>query len=164
MNNVFAEVSQPLMNHDVLQIVWLHPDFRYSDTNASTLRRKLRALDTRTADWYRRWQAVNLLQEIYNKVIRDVPPTSWRTWASAMRQAYRNNVWNLFILVFLPLSRCLSHSTKQQSIAFLMNSSAFVPSVDMRKHFFICQHVFITQHKTTTAWISYWNQRHRALG
>ena len=56
-----------------------------------------------------------------------------RTFLKHEPESNRNK-WDNRILVFSPLLQCLSHSTKQQTIAFLMKTSAFVPSVDMREH------------------------------
>ena len=72
-----ADLHAEILLHDALHIVWLQPGYRYSymswmhgeKQKCFSLRRQLRALDTCTAAWYRRWQAVCLLQEIYDSVI-----------------------------------------------------------------------------------------------
>ena len=60
-----------------LEIVWLHPAYRYcyeADLSGKgrvklTLRRQLRALNRLTAHWYRKWQAHNLLEELYGVIV-----------------------------------------------------------------------------------------------
>ena len=65
-----------------LEIVWLHPGYRYSyeaDVPGKhrvwlTLRRQLRALNRLTAHWYRRWQAHSLLEKLYGDVVYELDP------------------------------------------------------------------------------------------
>ena len=62
--------------NDVLHIVWLNPGYRGSyvvfvsgQPKWVTLRRQLRGLNMCTAAWYRRWQAKDLLQDVYDNVM-----------------------------------------------------------------------------------------------
>ena len=69
-----------------LEIVWLHPEYRYSyeaDVSGKgrvrlTLRRQLRALNRLTAHWYRRWQAHSLLEKLYGDVVYELDPEGMR--------------------------------------------------------------------------------------
>ena len=65
-----------------LEVVWLRPDYRYSyDADMQgrgciklTLRRQIRPLNRLTAHWYRVWQARQLLQEVYCKILYELDP------------------------------------------------------------------------------------------
>ena len=65
-----------------LEIVWLHPDYRYSYQAYMvgrgwvwlTLRRQLRALNRFTATMHYRWQARALLQELYGELVFRLDP------------------------------------------------------------------------------------------
>ena len=69
-----------------LEIVWLHPGYRYSyeaDVPGKhrvwlTLRRQLRALNRLTAHWYRQWQANSLLEKLYGDVVYELDPEGMR--------------------------------------------------------------------------------------
>ena len=65
---------------DALQIVWRQPAYRgcyYCHVTGKgyiwlTLRRQLRGLNTCTAGWYRRWQARDILEELYYDVVENI--------------------------------------------------------------------------------------------
>ena len=67
-----------------MEIAWLHPAYRYcyeADLSGKgcvklTLWRQLRALNRLTAHWYRKWQAHNLLEELYGVVVAASRPCS----------------------------------------------------------------------------------------